>query len=139
VSHVAVTFLHETDAEVGPGVFEYSGWLKADIGEDVAHPAWHVKNILQNKAVGVFASYLTSDADNDGANIKDGNLALVSKSKDIRFKRIVGLEASVIGGDAHVQGGRKDPVIAGTRMLTSLLFGTNDYDTAPAVVSSSCS
>ena len=97
------------------------------------------RNVFESNIMAVFASWLPSDTDRNCASTEDGNLALVSESKDVRRKGSIGLEASMICGDMDVRSRREDPIMAGATMLTGLLARNDGLDTAAPALSKSAS
>ena len=126
-----ILLLHEANTKVRPIMLERGGGLEVDVGEDVAHPAWHVEDVVECNGVAVLAATgLPSDIENDCTNTENRDLTLVGKGQDVRFEGSVSLEASMVCREVGVGRSREDPIIASSTVLVlSFLGGTHGLGT----------
>ena len=131
-----ILLLHEGDTEIRPSMLVRGGGLEVDVGEDVAHPAWHVEDVVEYNGVAIpTATGLPSDVENDCPNTENRNLTLVCQGQDVRLEGSISPEASMVRRKVDVGRSREDPIIASSTVLVlSFLSGTHGLGTATTML-----
>jgi hypothetical protein len=105
VAQRAVIFsLHESNTKVRPGMLEdCGGLLEVYTGENIAHPAGHIQDILESDIMAISAPLLSPNSEYDCSNAKHRHSALVCKGKDMGFVSGIGFEARETCGEMYVR------------------------------------
>jgi hypothetical protein len=73
--------------------------LEVYTGENIAHPAGHMQDILESDIVAISALLLSSNGEYDCSNAKYRHSTLVCKGKDVGFVSGTGFEVREICGE----------------------------------------
>lgn len=80
------------------------GFLEVYTGENIAHPAGHMQDILESDIMAISAPILPSNGEYDCSNAKHRYSALVCKGKDVGLVSGRGFEARETCGEMYVRG-----------------------------------